>query len=94
LIGKRYNTEKNSSVGRPKLVASHPIKDDKLSNTTSKIIGLSSGVCESKVKTNEKFALALEAIETKTGVQKYEFLLGNLKSTMQDLCIFLCPIVE
>jgi hypothetical protein len=83
LIGKRYNTEKltngshtGSNFGR-KLYG----------NTTASGLSVANDSNKARSSTiyNEKFALAFEDIETKAGIQKYEFLLGNIKTTMRDL---------
>jgi hypothetical protein len=77
LIGKRYNEEKHLTKGRPKIGSSFPINDDLLTSSTSDKIGAQSNVSDRTVKSNEKFALALESIETKTNIPKYEFLIGK-----------------
>lgn len=77
MIGKRYNTEKALTKGRPRTYCSNTINGTLIAQQSNKT--------RSNVINNEKFALALEDIETKTGIQKYEFLLGNIKTTMRDL---------
>lgn len=83
LIGKRYNTEKltngshtGSNFGK-KLYG----------NTTASGLSVANGSNKARSSAiyNEKFALALESIESKTGIPKYEFLLGNIKTTMRDI---------
>lgn len=88
LIGKRYNTENlgkgnnKESIKRRVNTSSVSLLDGK---STAEIIGDQSRKSHNSVIYNSKFAIALESIEIKTGIQKYEFLLGNIKTTMRDL---------
>ena len=52
---------------------------------SANVISNQSNVSHVTVKYNEKFALALEDVETKTGIKKYDFLTGQIKTTMKDI---------